>query len=34
MDPIEIMKRPAAYASGYENTPVLSGPSRFFCPLR
>lgn len=22
MDPIEIMKRPAAYASGYENTPT------------
>lgn len=22
MEPIEIMKRPAAYASGYENTPT------------
>ena len=25
MDPIEIMKLPAAYASGYENTPVEAG---------
>ena len=25
MNPLEIMKRPASYASGYENTPTEAG---------